>query len=819
MSTVLLLEAVPRFRLGKHPVLTVVADPGNTGNGTIEDLTARFNAKPGIYELRCFGLSPTRFFVTEPDTTGPGTAIAGDPFDWPGRTLDFTIIQGGSAFATGDTFWIGCDRDGPLPTLRIDRAPGNSGTGTVLVGVREPALSGLYVLVCTGTGPAAFSLTAPDGTVLDPVTAGTLYGVEREGTAPLQIVILEGGWATGDQVTLVVENSFRFSHGARVPTWRHVDWPTAIEAALTFEVDAFAGALGLGGASPPGAGTVRLAIGEGIFDRFLPGFYDGRPLRAWIGTEAANGTPENLAPVLTALCLEPTYNESVATLVLRDFAERLAVPIQPTLYSGGGSLDGVEELRNRPKPLAYGDIRVTAPIFVAIDETYQVHDGPCTRIQPEDGGVAFWPANGGANDIANLVSGPIPSGTNTTAPTGGTLTAFTIDLTVGTGTEWPSVDGALVGRELVLKSYLVGKQGGRRLAKTPLHTTCTAYTVVGTIATVTTALTDGDHGVVLDTRNKVQVLSGLVTSLAAWTPVEGQYVTDLSRGFFRLGNPPFGPLTAWVTTPLTTGAAIIRDAVTRQGALDEDTELDEPSFAAFEAATCTAFLALYLTDPTSITTVLDFVMQTLGGLWTFTAEGKLALVLLQFDLGNPVRIEPEEITHLERVRTLLPVERLHFPFGRNYRVLSRDQVGANQLQPGIFVTPFAGEGYAQDAGVEDNRRLARELTVETLFAWNQQGAADAEAARQLALLSNTDPTSPTVYGRDLFEAEAWGHAFTLALGQTVLVTAPQRLLEDGTRGERLYDLDENRPFLVLGKRETSDSGESDGAPTFLRLWG
>jgi hypothetical protein len=72
--------------------------------------------------------------------------------------------------------------------------------------------------------------------------------------------------------------------------------------------------------------------------------------------------------------------EFTARLALNDLTERLATPLQPTLYQGTGGQEGGAELKGRPKPVTLGQVFNIAPVFLGnidlgagILPTYQSH--------------------------------------------------------------------------------------------------------------------------------------------------------------------------------------------------------------------------------------------------------------------------------------------------------------------------------------------------------------------------------------------------------------------------------------------------------------
>lgn len=67
-------------------------------------------------------------------------------------------------------------------------------------------------------------------------------------------------------------------------------------------------------------------------------------------------------------------------IALSDVTERMAAPLQPTLYQGTGGQEGGAELKGRPKPVAFGQVFNVPPVFLGnVDlgtgslPTYQTH--------------------------------------------------------------------------------------------------------------------------------------------------------------------------------------------------------------------------------------------------------------------------------------------------------------------------------------------------------------------------------------------------------------------------------------------------------------
>jgi hypothetical protein len=84
---------------------TAAAVAGNSGTGTIGAVTLGAGAKPGVYRLTCIepATDAGKFQVEDPDGIVLGVATVGVAFAGP---VNFTIADGGTDFAAGDSFTI-----------------------------------------------------------------------------------------------------------------------------------------------------------------------------------------------------------------------------------------------------------------------------------------------------------------------------------------------------------------------------------------------------------------------------------------------------------------------------------------------------------------------------------------------------------------------------------------------------------------------------------------------------------------------------------------------------------------------------------------
>ena len=193
----LLVPAGTVYSLESPGSVTVQAKAGNTGNGTVSAVSV--NTLPvqiGTYLVTMTGA--TTFGVTAPDgsvlSNGSSAAAYVDG-------IGFKYTAGGTPNAAGDTYSIAI-AIGAAPVVTAGGSNVGNGTiGNVEVVQNAPAQTGNYVLVCTTAGASAvFSVTAPDGRALPPLTVGVPYEDE------LAFSITGGGtnYAVGDTITLGV---------------------------------------------------------------------------------------------------------------------------------------------------------------------------------------------------------------------------------------------------------------------------------------------------------------------------------------------------------------------------------------------------------------------------------------------------------------------------------------------------------------------------------------------------------------------------------------------------------------------------------------
>lgn len=146
--------------------------------------------------------------------------------------------------------------------------------------------------------------------------------------------------------------------------------------------------LGIGGRVALGLAEIGLFDGDRqLSDAIRFGVSDGRGVSVRVAPAvdpaASNvGTALGAAPLAFRGVVRAVRQaeDRAARLAVVDIAERLAVPLQGTRYTGAGGLEGDASLKDRPKPVALGRCFNVSPVFLGnVDlgagslPTYQSH--------------------------------------------------------------------------------------------------------------------------------------------------------------------------------------------------------------------------------------------------------------------------------------------------------------------------------------------------------------------------------------------------------------------------------------------------------------
>jgi hypothetical protein len=289
---------------------------------------------------------------------------------------------------------------------------------------------------------------------------------------------------------------------------------------------------------------------------------------------------------------------------------------------------------------------------------------------------------------------------------------------------------------------------------------------------------------------------GSVADLYAWTPVVGQYVTELANSRARVGGTPDGLLTMDVDGHNEGGSfasthAEIAEAMLRDYAGLVDADLDLPSFAKLALQNQGKASYYQAGGDTSTLVAISAVLDDLLGFWTYNAVGQLEVGQLR-DEPPTLTIAPEEIFQLGSQRSPTPIKARILEVERSWTVQD-----ATALAGGVDAvhSAFVGQEYRTvRAEVSIPQRLsAIDSTIQTHFEAEVEDAAEIEAERQLTLFSGD---------RRPYTIRVRGHPGQLRMGRSVGIQFPRFRFGMGRSG------------IILGITERS-SDES----TQIVWWG
>jgi len=134
------------------------------------------------------------------------------------------------------------------------------------------------------------------------------------------------------------------------------------------------------------------ASGVGALDYLLNYAFDGRVIEVYVGADTAVAFPGDFEPLVVSTMEQAEFTRSEVRLKLRDRQLELDVPLQTTLYDGDNALpaglEGVEDLKGKPKPKCFGKVRNISPPCVNTSKLiYQANDGEVFDIRVFDTGV------------------------------------------------------------------------------------------------------------------------------------------------------------------------------------------------------------------------------------------------------------------------------------------------------------------------------------------------------------------------------------------------------------------------------------------------
>jgi len=289
----------------------------------------------------------------------------------------------------------------------------------------------------------------------------------------------------------------------------------------------------------------------------------------------------------------------------------------------------------------------------------------------------------------------------------------------------------------------------------------------------------------------------------ALAPAPGMFGVYLAGGYFRLGAPPAGLVTADVTqganAAARTAGQIYTQVLTKAGKTSPDWRASD--ITALDAANA-AVLGLWVgLEETTAAELCDKIAASVGAWWGSSVSGIYRIKqLIDPAAGSSVAslTANDLLKPLDRVATNdtgrgLPTYRTILRYGRFYVVQTTDLAGGVSSDVRQELAREWREVVSTDAAVQTAHLLAGEYTVETLLTSASDAATEAARVQTLRGVR-----------RELFEVQPELNAGTLVidLGDVVTLQHPR------------YGLSAGRKLLVAGV-----SPDAAARRVTLTLWG
>lgn len=351
-----------------------------------------------------------------------------------------------------------------------------------------------------------------------------------------------------------------------------------------------------------------------------------------------------------------------------------------------------------------------------------------------------------------------------------------------------------------------GLEGSSDLANTPKPL---CYGVVKNIepvlvngANLIYQLHDGEISAIDAIRDSGIALTsaGNVANISSASPPAGQYYTQLTGGYFRLGSTPAGRITADAHGEsaggfVSTAAAIVlRILTTRLGTTSlTSSEIDTGSLNRLTTVLA-GDMGVFITDKIPASDVIDQLITASAAYWTFTRSGQLFVGAVASPGASTATITSDVIDEsgIKIAQNIAPAWRISVGYAPSFVVQGDDELaGATDTVTRAYIGQQYRYVTLEDRSVKAKNAQAGERTFNT----NLANKTDAEA-----LLNRLS----AIYSvkRRVYQVPVYRGLFRLFLGDTV------KLVYDR------FDLQAGKNLLVVGISEDVETGQ-----TTLSLWG
>lgn len=293
---------------------------------------------------------------------------------------------------------------------------------------------------------------------------------------------------------------------------------------------------------------------------------------------------------------------------------------------------------------------------------------------------------------------------------------------------------------------------------------------------------------------------GDVADITSTSVTSGQFKTQLSGGYIRLGGNPDGTITADIKGDNTggyinkTGAIISRLVQTKMGQNNfTSDDIDQGSLNALDVAYPNA-VGIYINNKTELNNVLNNLTIPMNFYWVFTRQGGLSVNAVDAPSSSFLTINQDQILDdtFEQLLYINPAWRISAGYQKNWRVQSLDDLAAATT---TAQKEFAIEEYrkliTQDSITRGRTLIQREVSFNTSLT------LELDANDYLDRLIRIYQTK-----RNVYRFTTYNLLFKVFVGDTITIKYPR------------YGLENGKDFVIVSISEDAEDNQ-----TTLEVWG